>query len=145
MLGPAKSSGQDITVSCLRPPEASAEQLIEQIELGVGDRHGGRPIVRDGPRLNIVLGRAPDARPGLRLNVKTVRQNAQAGAVSGHPRSIAPLRSQANDRFLFANALLFPGNPVARGALALVSNLDPLASPRWAGDSRSRPQPQSGG
>src|SRR6185437_1704385 len=85
------------------------------------------------------------ARPRFRLDVEIDRQNAQAGAWSGHPRNIAPLRSQANDRLLSASALLLPGKSVTKGALALTSNLDRLASPRRAGDSRSRPKPRSGG
>jgi len=125
--------------------EEIAEPCLEHVELGVGDRHRVGPIVHDGPCLNIMLGRAADARPGRRLDVKIVRQNAEAGAWSGHPRSIAPLCPQANDRFLSANALLLPGKPATRGALALSSDLDRLASPRRAGDSRSRPQPRSGG
>jgi len=55
----------------------------DDIELGVDDRHRVGPIVRDGPRPDIVLGRAPNARPRLRLDVEIVRQNAQAGAWSG--------------------------------------------------------------
>jgi len=37
-----------------------------------------------------------------------------------------------------------PGKSVPKGALALISNLDRLESPRRAGDSRSRPQPRRG-
>jgi len=119
--------------------EEIAEPCLEHVELGVGDRHSVGPIVRDGPCLNIMLGRAADARPGRRLDLKIVRQNAQAGAWSGHPRSIAPLGPQANDRFLSANALLLPGKPVTRGALALSSDLwQALAGPATAGQGRSR-------
>jgi hypothetical protein len=60
--------------------EEIAEPCLEHVELGVCDRHGVRPIVRDRPRPNIVLERAPDARPGLRLDVRIVGRNAQAGA-----------------------------------------------------------------
>ena len=129
----------------LQDRTANAEPCFEHVELGAGDRHRVEPIVRDGPHLNVMLRRPADARPGLRFDVEIVGQNTQAGARSGHSGSIAPLRSQANDRFLSANALPLPGKPVTTGALALISNLDRLASPRRAGDSRSRPKPRSGG
>jgi len=61
------------------------------------------------------------------------QQDAQAGARTGHPASIAPHGLQANDRSLSDNTLLLPGKTVVGGALALISNLDRLASPRRAG------------
>jgi hypothetical protein len=51
--------------------EEIAEPCLEHIELGVGDRHRVGPIVRDGSRLHVVLGRAPDA-PALRLDARIV-------------------------------------------------------------------------
>ncbi len=125
--------------------EKVAEPCLEHVQLGVGDWHRVGPIVRNDPRIKIVPGRPADARPGFWLNVKIIGQNAQAGAGSGHPRSIAPLRSQANDRFLSASAPVPSGRSVMKGAPALISSLDRLASLRRAGDGRSRPKPRSGG
>jgi hypothetical protein len=76
--------------------EQIAEPCLEHIELGLGDRHRVGPIVRDDPRLDIVLGRAPDARPGLRLDVKIVGQNAQAVGWPGHSVSIARSDNKLN-------------------------------------------------
>jgi hypothetical protein len=113
--------------------EEIAEPCLEHIELGVGDRHWVGPIVRDRPRLNVMLRRAADARPGLRLDLKIVGQNTQAGARSGYPRSTAPPPLASEQRFLSDDAGVPSGGSLMRGALALISNLDGLASPRRAG------------
>jgi hypothetical protein len=125
--------------------EEVAEPRLEHVEFGLSDRDVLGPIVCDGPRLKVVLGRPANARPRLRLDVKIVGQNAQGDARSGHPGSIAPLGSQANDLSLSGNALLPPVESVTKGADTLILNLDRLASPRRTGDRQSRPKPRSGG
>ncbi len=79
------------------------------------------------------------------LAVEIVGQDARVDARSRHPHSIAPRGFQANDLSLSHNALLPPGEPVMRGAASLIIKRDRMASPRQAGDSRSRSQPRSRG
>jgi len=86
-----------------------------------------------------------DARPRLGLDVDIVGQDAEGDAWSGHLDSIAPGDFKANNPCLSGGAFLPPGKTVRKGAVTLISNLDRLASPRRAGDSRSRPKPRSGG
>lgn len=62
--------------------EEIAEPRLEYVDLGVGNRHRVPPIVRDNLRFNVVRGRAPDARPGLRRDVKIVGQNAAFAATT---------------------------------------------------------------
>jgi hypothetical protein len=141
----AKNGVRLVSITQEMGDEQIAEPCLEHVELGIGDWHRVGPIVGDGPRFNIVLGRAPHAWPALRLDVKIVRQNSQAGAWSGHPGSIASRRTRTNGLSLSRSTLFLLGKSVMKGALTLISNLDRLASPRRAGDSRSRPQPGSGG
>ena len=85
--------------------EEIAEPCLEHVELGIGDRHRGGPIVRDDPRLDIVLGRASDPRPGLYRNVEVVGQDAQVGASSRDPGSIARRDNELNVLILAAGTL----------------------------------------
>ncbi len=125
--------------------EEVAEPRFKHVHLGLRDRHALGPIVRDGPGREIVLRRPANARPWLQRGVKVVGQNAQAEAWTGHSVSIAPLGLGANDRSLSHDTLFPPGKSVMKGADAPTLNHNRLASPRWAGDSRSRPKPRSGG
>jgi hypothetical protein len=80
--------------------EELAEPCLENVELGVGDRHRVGPIVRNGPRLNVVLRRAPDARLGHRLDVEIVRQNAKLERGRDIPGSMARRPRGRNGRIL---------------------------------------------
>ncbi len=93
--------------------EQIAEPCLEHVELGIGDRHRVGPIVRDGPRRQVVLRRPTDTRPRLDRNVKVIGQDAQAGARSRHPDRIAPRTSGMNGRSLSRSILPPPGRPAA--------------------------------
>src|SRR6185437_16254510 len=93
-----------------------AEPSLECVDLGVPDRHARGPIVHDVPCLNVVLGRASDARPWLRLDVKIVRQNAQVRVQSRHSVSMARSDNKLNVLILTAGML----DTVARHATCLV-------------------------
>src|SRR5437016_6302718 len=73
----------------------------------------------------------------LQRDVKIIGQDAQADALSGNARNIAPRGSRANNLSLSRNALLFPGESVMKGAATLTLSHARLESLRRAGDRRS--------
>ena len=44
--------------------EQVAEPCLEDVDLGVRDRHARGPVVHDAPGLNVMFDRAAKARPG---------------------------------------------------------------------------------
>ena len=62
--------------------EQIAEPCLEHVKLGVGDRHMLRPIVANGPGLDIVLDGPSEARPRTGRDDEIVGQDAAFGAAA---------------------------------------------------------------